>query len=39
VLVNRGNARFADVQNLARAVREAVFARFGIHLEPEPVFL
>ncbi|MCL2021977.1 MAG: UDP-N-acetylmuramate dehydrogenase [Betaproteobacteria bacterium] len=39
VLVNRGGARFADVQNLARAVREAVFARFGIHLEPEPVFL
>ncbi|MCL2075850.1 MAG: UDP-N-acetylmuramate dehydrogenase [Betaproteobacteria bacterium] len=39
VLVNRGGARFADVQNLARAVREAVFARFGIHLETEPVFL
>lgn len=39
VLVNRGGARFADVQNLARAVREAVFARFGIHLEPEPIFL
>jgi len=37
VLVNRGGARFADVQNLARAVREAVFARFGIHLEPEPI--
>ncbi|MDR0528255.1 MAG: UDP-N-acetylmuramate dehydrogenase [Zoogloeaceae bacterium] len=39
VLVNRGGATFKDVQNLTRAVREAVFARFGIHLEPEPVFL
>ena len=39
VLVNRGGARFRDVQNLSRAVREAVFARFGVTLTPEPVLL
>ncbi|MDR1648608.1 MAG: UDP-N-acetylmuramate dehydrogenase [Zoogloeaceae bacterium] len=37
VLVNRGGATASDVRNLARAVREAVFARFGVHLELEPV--
>jgi UDP-N-acetylmuramate dehydrogenase len=39
VLVNRGGATFRDVQNLTRAVREAVLARFGVNLTPEPVFL
>lgn len=37
VLVNRGGAEGGDVLNLSRAVREAVFARFGVHLVPEPV--
>ncbi|MDR1349588.1 MAG: UDP-N-acetylmuramate dehydrogenase [Zoogloeaceae bacterium] len=39
VLVNRGGASYRDVQNLSRAVREAVFARFGVSLTPEPVVL
>ncbi|MDR0736567.1 MAG: UDP-N-acetylmuramate dehydrogenase [Zoogloeaceae bacterium] len=39
VLVNRGGASCRDVQNLSRAVREAVFARFGVSLVPEPVIL
>ncbi|MDR2637164.1 MAG: UDP-N-acetylmuramate dehydrogenase [Zoogloeaceae bacterium] len=39
VLVNRGAATYRDVHDLTRAVREAVFTRFGVHLEPEPVFL
>lgn len=39
VLVNRGGATFRDVQNLTRAVREAILARFGVNLVPEPVML
>ncbi|MDR3157707.1 MAG: UDP-N-acetylmuramate dehydrogenase [Zoogloeaceae bacterium] len=39
ILVNRGGANYRDVQNLSRAVREAVFARFGVSLVPEPVVL
>ncbi|MCX8144781.1 MAG: UDP-N-acetylmuramate dehydrogenase [Azovibrio sp.] len=39
VLVNRGGATSRDVQRLTRAVREAVLARFGVNLVPEPVFL
>ncbi len=39
VLVNRGGAKSRDVQALTRAVREAVLARFGVNLQPEPVFL
>ncbi len=39
VLVNRGGAKSRDVQALTRAVREAVLARFGVNLVPEPVFL
>ena len=37
VLVNRGNARGAEVLTLARAIQESVYGRFGIRLEPEPV--
>ncbi|MEV6277559.1 UDP-N-acetylmuramate dehydrogenase [Nocardia sp. NPDC051832] len=36
-LTNRGAATAADLVALARMVREGVEARFGIHLEPEPV--
>jgi UDP-N-acetylmuramate dehydrogenase len=39
VLVNRGGATFRDVRNLTRAVREAILARFGVNLVPEPVLL
>jgi len=39
VLVNRGEARGAEVLTLARAIQESVYGRFGIRLEPEPVLL
>lgn len=37
VLVNRGGATAADIMGLARAVQDAVAARYGVMLEPEPV--
>ncbi len=39
VLVNKGDARGAEVVTLARAIQESVYGRFGIRLEPEPVLL
>jgi UDP-N-acetylmuramate dehydrogenase len=39
VLVNRGGATGADVEHAAAAIRADVRARFGIDLEPEPVFV
>lgn len=39
VLVNYGHASGKDILALARAIEEDVFARFGIRLEPEPVFV
>jgi len=39
VLVNRGEARGAEVITLARAIQESVYGRFGIRLEPEPVLI
>ncbi len=39
VLVNRGQARGAEVVTLARAIQESVYGRFGIRLEPEPVLV
>lgn len=39
VLVNRGEARGAEVVTLARAIQESVYGRFGIRLEPEPIVL
>jgi UDP-N-acetylmuramate dehydrogenase len=39
VLVNRGNARGADVVALAGAIQQDVMRRFGVMLEPEPVFV
>ncbi|WP_454086110.1 UDP-N-acetylmuramate dehydrogenase [Georgenia sp. Marseille-Q6866] len=38
-LTNRGGASAADVVELARTVRDAVRARFGVELVPEPVLL
>jgi UDP-N-acetylmuramate dehydrogenase len=39
VLVNRGGAAGADVLALMRAVQDGVRGKFGVDLEPEPVFL
>lgn len=38
-LTNRGHARSADVVALGRRVRDGVWERFGIRLEPEPVLV
>ncbi|WP_374661216.1 UDP-N-acetylmuramate dehydrogenase [Inhella sp.] len=37
VLVNRGDARGAEVLTLAQAIQASVLARFGVVLEAEPV--
>lgn len=39
VLVNNGGATGADVMALARAIQNDVRERFGVELEPEPVFI
>ncbi|GAB2876787.1 UDP-N-acetylmuramate dehydrogenase [Pseudoduganella ginsengisoli] len=39
VLVNRGGATGADVQALAQAIQSDVNAKYGVVLEPEPVFV
>ncbi len=39
VLVNRGGATGADVQALARAIQADVQEKYGVTLEPEPVFV
>ena len=39
VLINRGGASGAEVVALARAIQKDVLERFGVRLEPEPVFV
>ena len=39
VLINYGHATGAEVWALATRIQEAVFTRFGIRLEPEPIVL
>ena len=39
VLVNRGGANGADVRRIAASIRADVAAKFGVELEPEPVFV
>jgi len=39
VLVNNGGATGAEVMALAAAIQADVAARYGVQLEPEPVFI
>ncbi len=39
VLVNNGGASGSEVVRLARAIQHDVFERYGVQLEPEPVFI
>ena len=39
VLINRGGATGGDVRRIAQAIIADVEARFGVRLEPEPVFV
>jgi UDP-N-acetylmuramate dehydrogenase len=39
VLVNHGGATGADILRLAASIQDDVFRRFGVELEPEPVFV
>jgi UDP-N-acetylmuramate dehydrogenase len=39
VLVNHGNAKGDEVVQLARDIQADVLARFGVKLEPEPIFI
>jgi UDP-N-acetylmuramate dehydrogenase len=39
VLVNNGGATGSDVVALARAIQRDVLERYGVELEPEPVFI
>lgn len=39
VLVNRGGASGQQIADLARAIQDDVMSKFGVMLEPEPVFI
>jgi UDP-N-acetylmuramate dehydrogenase len=39
VLVNNGGATGSDVVQLARAIQRDVLERYGVELEPEPIFI
>jgi UDP-N-acetylmuramate dehydrogenase len=39
ILVNHGGAAGADILQLAASIRDDVLRRFGVELEPEPVFI
>jgi UDP-N-acetylmuramate dehydrogenase len=39
VLVNKGNANFADLENAKNQIISKVQNKFGITIEPEPIFV
>jgi UDP-N-acetylmuramate dehydrogenase len=39
VLINRGGASGREIADLAAAIQTDVMSRFGVMLEPEPVFI
>lgn len=39
VLINRGGATGEEIASLARAIQDDVLSKFGVMLEPEPVFI
>jgi UDP-N-acetylmuramate dehydrogenase len=39
VLVNHGGASGAEIAALAQAIKADVAGRYGVELEPEPVFI
>jgi UDP-N-acetylmuramate dehydrogenase len=39
VLVNHGGGTGREILALAHEIQQAVVAKFGIFLEPEPIFL
>ena len=39
VLINRGNASGREIVALSEAIKKDVFSKFGVRLEPEPVFV
>jgi UDP-N-acetylmuramate dehydrogenase len=38
-IVNRGDAKAADILRFARRIRHGVYQKFGVRLVPEPVLL
>jgi UDP-N-acetylmuramate dehydrogenase len=39
VLVHRGGGSAVQLMTLAREIQDAVHARFGVRIEPEPVVI
>jgi UDP-N-acetylmuramate dehydrogenase len=38
-IINRGGSTAREIVDLKNAIQTAVFSRFGIELQPEPVFV